>query len=445
MKSNKTLSLLTLAAMSVAVVGCGQSTNNVDLSSDLNSSDVSSFAAPSGLGNNGDVIPGEFIVKYKKTAKNATNSVLNSVGGTKVKDIQNTGMQVIKVDTMRAAGGDDVLTTLKKNPSVEWAEPNRIIKVPQIIKDLWSKLTGKTDSFPNDPMFKDQYSHKVTQAQDGWKILETATKADITVAVVDTGVDRTHPDLKAKMIEGYSAYPGQDAGVDKQGHGTHCAGIAAAITNNAVGVAGVASTAPIKIQPVKVLNDSGSGTYAAVADGIAWAASHGAKVISMSLGGPSSSQAITDAVNLALKNDIVVVAAMGNSGNSQVSYPAGIKGVMAVGATDSSDKIASFSQYGPHISVSAPGVKILSTFPMYASGMPSKEYGSISGTSMACPYVSGLAALVRAVNPGLKAADVRTRIEKSTDDLGPSGFDDKYGFGRVNVAKALQASLVARR
>ena len=382
---------------------------------------------------------------YTKTAKNASNTVLNSIGGKKVKDIQNTGMQLIKVDGMRAAGGtDDVLTTLKKNPSVEWVEANRIIKVPQVIKDLWNKLTGKTDAFPNDPQFADQYSHQITHAQDGWKVLETAAKADITLAIVDTGVDKTHPDLKNRMVEGYSAYPGEDAGVDKQGHGTHCAGIAAAITNNAVGVAGVASTAPIKIQPVKVLNNQGSGTYAAVADGIAWAASHGAKVLSMSLGGPSSSQAITDAVNLAIKNNVVVVAAMGNDGNSNVSYPAGIKGVMAVGATDSSDKIAGFSQFGPHISVSAPGVKILSTFPQYANGIGQTNYGKISGTSMACPYVSGLAALVRSVNPGLSAADTRTRIEKSADDLGPSGFDDKFGFGRVNVAKALTAAIARR-
>jgi len=431
MKLNKALSLLALAAVSVSAVACGTSTNTVDLNSLSTGGDVSTFSAKQ----EAPIVPGEFIIKYKSSAKNSSVNVLNTVGATKLKDIQNTGMQLIKLDSSK--NSTESFQSLKNNPNVLWVEPNRVITVPKVIKegnDGPLAHIRDAESFPNDPMFNDQYSHQLTHAQDGWKVSQG--KADIILAIVDTGVDVEHPDLKGKTVPGYSAYPGQNPGKDLQGHGTHCAGIAAAITNNGVGVAGVSPNA--KIQPVKVLGDNGSGTYAAVADGIAWAGTHGAKVLSMSLGGPSSSQAIEDAVNVALKNDVIVVAAMGNNGDASLSYPAAIKGVVSVGATDSDDKIASFSQFGPHISVSAPGVKILSTFPTYKNAIGMTNYGKISGTSMACPYVSGLSALVRSTFPELKGPEVRAKIEKSADDLGDAGFDPHYGWGRVNVAKALQ-------
>jgi len=136
----------------------------------------------------------------------------------------------------------------------------------------------------------------------------------------------------------------------------------------------------------------------------------------------------------------MLIAAMGNDGNSSISYPAGVPGVMAVGATDSNDKIARFSQYGKHNSVAAPGVNILSTFPTYQTDMPGISYGSISGTSMATPAVSGLAALVRSKYPQLNSAQVKAHIEATADDLGTPGFDVYYGHGRINVFKALSTA-----
>jgi thermitase len=434
---SKTLSLLTLAAFSASVAACSSPSVSTDpMLEGMDQVDALAKKAEA------PAIAGEFIVKYK-AGKNAMNA-FSADGGKVVKELggkNKSGMYVVQMPATNSSS--DTLAKLKSDPNVEWAEPNRIMKVelPKFFQDILDKLTGgKADSFPNDPMFKDQYAHKVTQAQEGWALLKS--NPEITVAIVDTGVDKNHPDLKGRMVAGYSAYPGEDAGKDMQGHGTHCAGIAAAVSNNGVGVTGAAALGNVKIQPVKVLNDQGSGSYAAVADGIAWAASNGAKVISMSLGGPSSSQAITDAVKLALKNDIVVVAAMGNSGpNAGPSYPAAVEGVMGVAATDSADKIASFSQTGKHNSVAAPGVNILSTFPTYQNGIGQTNYGKISGTSMACPYVSGVATLVRAYNPTLKAADVRSLIEKNADDLGAAGWDKTFGHGRVNVFKTVKAAL----
>lgn len=430
----KSLSLLTAVAFAASVAACSTPSQTTDLAVDQG---VDALAAKK-TAQEAEVIPGEYIVKFKNT--NAVKA-LNSIGMKQVKELGGTnksGMHLMKFDGP-ATNGTDQLAKLKSNPNVVWAEPNRIMKIelPGFLQSIIDKLTGGSKIALNDPMLKDQYSHKITQAHEAWALIKN--NPEITIAIVDTGVDKTHPDLKDRMVAGYSAYPGQDAGVDKQGHGTHCAGIAAATPNNSIGVSGVA-LGNVKIQPVKVLGDNGSGSYAAVADGIAWAATHGAKVLSMSLGGPSSSQAIDDAVQLALKNDAIVVAATGNSGpQAGCSYPACTPGVTPVGATDSSDKIANFSQIGKHVSVTAPGVNILSTFPLYQNGIGQKEYGKISGTSMACPYVSGVATLLRALKPSLKAAEVRSIIEKTADDKGAAGFDTIFGNGRVNVLKAVQA------
>lgn len=436
MSLKKSLSALVASSLALAAASCaGPQQSFVP---DQASGDVSALSAktviPSNL-KNGEAIPGEFIVKYKKgvARKNsAGSSVLKEIGGT------STGMQLVKMPV--AKNGVDSMKAIKADSSIEWVEPNRIIKLdlPKVSVSGTVDSVFKGAALFNDPMLDKQYSHKITNAYEAWSSLKAKKVKvnEVVVAIVDTGVYAAHPDLKDRIVEGYSAYPGERWDDDQQGHGTHCAGIAAAIQDNNEGVAGVATNA--KIQPVKVLNDQGSGTYAAVADGIAWAGSHGAKVLSMSLGGPSTSQAMEDAIKVALQNDVIVIAASGNSGPSAgLSYPAGIKGVMAVGATDSKDAIASFSQVGTHISVAAPGVGILSTFPLHSNGIGQQNYGSISGTSMACPYVSGLATLLRGVHPEFTAQQVRDRIEKTSDDKGAAGFDKVFGNGRVNVAKAL--------
>jgi thermitase len=181
---------------------------------------------------------------------------------------------------------------------------------------------------------------------------------------------------------------------------------------------------------VKVLSNEGSGSYDGVANGIIFAADQGAHVISMSLGGPAGSKVIEEAVQYAQGKGSLVVAAMGNENTESPSYPASAPGVMAVGATTKADQRSSFSNFGKHISVSAPGSDILST-------VPGGKLDTFSGTSMATPHVAGLAALVKSKFPQANAAEIRSRIEKSADDLGDAGFDKRFGHGRINARKAI--------
>ncbi|PIQ27799.1 peptidase S8 [bacterium (Candidatus Blackallbacteria) CG17_big_fil_post_rev_8_21_14_2_50_48_46] len=386
-------------------------------------------------------IPGEIIVRFKPgVSVSSTQSVLSTL---RLSSVQTLGLPHLGIQLVKAPAANtaQAIDALRKNPSVLYAEPNGIISLsPEQAVPYQISREGDAPGFPNDEMFEKQYAHKLTSSQKGWEIQKG--NPDLLLAIVDTGVDLKHPDLAAKLVKGYDFVDKDEDPNDGQGHGTHCAGISAAITNNQIGVAGYAPG--VKVLPVRVLDNRGSGSWADVASGIMWAADNGAKVISLSLGGGSDSQLVGDAVKHAISKDAVVVAAMGNSGREQKSYPAAYPGVVAVGATDSNDTRANFSQYGPWISVSAPGVGILSTFPTYASGMPSKDYGSISGTSMATPAVAGLAALVRSQWPDLKQEQVKAHLEATTDDRGDVGFDKYYGHGRINVLKALSTAPVRR-
>lgn len=378
-------------------------------------------------------VPGELVVRFRPgVSAQSSQMTMQQLGITRIQSIGRPGMGIELVKVRAGMNISSTLQTLRANPSVQYAEPNYIVSIPPELAGA-PMLRSEPASYPNDPMFAQQYAHRVSNSLKGWEI--TQGNEQIVIAIVDTGVDLQHPDLLAKMVPGKDMVDGDDQAFDGHGHGTHCAGIAAATTNNQIGVAGFAPAA--KIMPIRVLGNNGSGTSADVANGVIWAADNGAQVISMSLGSRSDAQVKAEAIQYALSKDAVVVAAMGNSGNEDKSFPAATPGVIAVGATDIADKRASFSQYGSWISVSAPGVNILSTFP--TSGTSSrKDYGSISGTSMATPAVAGAVALIRGQNPGLKAAQVRAQLEQGTDDLGDPGFDKYYGHGRINLEKILR-------
>jgi hypothetical protein len=229
---------------------------------------------------------------------------------------------------------------------------------------------------------------------------------------------------------------------DDFGHGTHVAGIAAASTNNGVGVAGTAFSSTIL--PVKVLDSTGSGTYASITSGILWAATHGARTMNLSLGGAGFSQTLCDAVTTAENTyGALVVAAAGNSNTSAPSYPAACPGAVGVAATDANDAKASFSNFGkPNVFVSAPGVSILSTY--FGSA-----YATLSGTSMATPFVTGLTALLVGQDPTRTPADLKVLLAQTSDKIGtgyvadPYGtcagctWNTKYGYGRINAFRAL--------
>jgi len=312
---------------------------------------------------------------------------------------------------------------------------------------------------PSDPSFGSQYAPKKVQADLAWSIWKP--QAQVVLAIVDTGIDYTHPDLTNKILRSGTAVVGYNAigsnahsgvttdPIDDQGHGTHCAGIAAAQIDNGVGITGISgwtgvagsSDVSTKLMPVKVLDSTGSGTDATVASGITWAADHGAKVISLSLGGGGSTT-LSNAVSYAWSKGCVIAAAAGNSGSSAASYPAAYPNVLAVAATDSTDRLASYSNYGSWVNVAAPGSSIYSTLPTYAAGGGfGTNYGTLSGTSMATPHVAGEAAFLLGQNPALTNAQVRSLIIGNVDPYSPySGRSIASGAGRINVYRALLAA-----
>lgn len=332
---------------------------------------------------------------------------------TKVKNII-PKINVMVVEIPQNRSGQNFIQTLKNDKDVLFAEPD--VKI-------------EADEF-NDPMIKDQYSLRKVDAEGAWKINQG--KSDVVIGIVDTGVDLDHPDLKDKLLSGYNAISPGTPPKDDAKHGTHVAGIAAAIGNNAVGISGLAPNC--KILPVKVLGN-GTGSIATISDGLIWAADNGADVVNMSLGTYTEEKTLGEAVKYALSKNVVCIATMGNDNMEKRRFPAGFPGMIAIGSTDENDKKSTFSNYGDWITVSAPGTNILSTLPTY---MSPNGYGKLSGTSMAAPLVTGLAGLIRSQSKGLSPAETSKLLKAGTDDLGDAGFDKYFGAGRVNAAKTLE-------
>ncbi len=289
----------------------------------------------------------------------------------------------------------------------------------------------------NDALRPQQWALNAVDFESAWSI---STGAGIKVAVVDTGVLGTHEDLAGSVVAGIdlasdqATYDHADNGeVDPAGHGTHVAGIIAAHPNNGVGIAGAAPG--VKIMPVRVLDATGSGSSSNVAEGIIWAAEHGARVINLSLGGgPSPGMQV--AIQYALSKQVLTFAAAGNSyqDGNQPSYPAAYPEAIAVAAINQSSQHASFSNTGSYVDISAPGDLIWSTY-----GQGHAQYALMSGTSMATPFATATAALILGEKPSLGAAELRQIVEGSATDLGPAGRDNTYGYGLINPRGGLLA------
>ncbi len=294
---------------------------------------------------------------------------------------------------------------------------------------------------PNDPLYANQYALQHLNAPAAWQV--TQGNPDIVVAVVDTGVDANHPDLKGKLVQGYDFVDDDTTPEDTLGHGTFVASLIAASGNDKNGIIGLAPG--VKIMPLKVLGRNGAGDSLKIALAIRYAADNGAKVINLSLGGPNASRAIRQATDYAIGRGVVVVAAAGNEAQqgNPVEYPASFPDVISVGATGPTDRIASFSNHNTGVNVSAPGVNILgarSEQNRMCRPYNGSAYCVSSGTSFAAPYVSATAALMLSVNPKLTPQQVDSILEKTATDLGSKGADEYYGAGLVNTAQAVNAA-----
>ena len=325
---------------------------------------------------------------------------------------------------------------LGQDSDVLWFEPNGRVHTSGII--------------PDDNFYQaQQWNLRLIGLPEAWVF--TTGSAD-PIAVIDTGVDLDHPDLAAKIwinageipangqdddgngyvddVHGWDFVHGDAVPQDDNSHGSHVAGIVAAHTDNAIGIAGVAWQS--SIMPLKALNSHGDGTWADVAEAIIYAADNGAHILNLSLGGEESSQTIEDAVSYAHSQGCLLMAAAGNNEfqPAPVEYPAALPGVLAVAATMEDDTPWSYSNRGPEIDVAAPGVDIF-------SANRSGSYYLNSGTSMAVPHVSGLAALIWSLQPTLTADQVAHAITSTARDVYTPGWDQRTGWGRIDAQAAI--------
>ncbi len=424
-----------VAALAATLAGCGTSlTAQLPLQ-------ATSTAPKLGA----QAVAGQLIVKYRQAAP-ATLGAMGRV----ITANQALGYQIVSVSGGRTL--EQAAAALAKDPAVEWVDRNWLFAAPDPFEGR-RRAPRKAPGIgftTNDPVGRQQWHAPKVNAEKAWG----ASRGDgVVVAIVDTGIDANHPDLKANLLPGYNTLDNNTNPHDDNGHGTHVAGIVASVANNGVGTAGIAPNA--KILPVRALGDMG-GSAQSVAAAIQYAADHGADVINLSLGSPQPSKAIESAIKYALEKGAAVVAAMGNAGDqgNPKMWPASYAGVIAVGALNPQDTVTEWSDWGEWQALSAPGYGIWSTFPTYETSLyklakenpgavPPEDkielsYSAISGTSQASPVVAGVAALLKGLDKRMTPAHIREKLMATARDLGPAGFDPHYGAGMVDAMAAVR-------
>ncbi len=351
----------------------------------------------------------------KATVHRVVGQAQGNVASVPLKPI---GRSAQYVDVTGTPSLESAIRAYLADPRVAYAEPDYLVH---------------TTETPNDPSFASQYGMTRINATAAWNLTHGAPT--VKIAILDCGIHVAHPDLAGKVV-GESDFTSSAYGTDdKCDHGTHVAGIASANTGNGVGVAGVGYTT--SLLNGKVLDDSGSGSFSGIIDGIRWATDSGANVISMSLGVIGAcSQTLQDGIDYAWQRGVVIVAAAGNKSTSDLFVPAGCAHVVAVASTDASDARSSFSNYGTWVHVAAPGSGIYSTVNPDLNG--GVMYGTKSGTSMATPHVAGLAGLLWATRWGTGAQSVVDRLEKMADPI--AGTGTSWQYGRINALLAVRSS-----
>ncbi|MDQ6794079.1 MAG: S8 family serine peptidase, partial [Chloroflexota bacterium] len=360
--------------------------------------------------------PIRYIVTFARgTTAQARAAALTASGATAVSTVPELGLAIVELPAGPAAAGQ--AAALTADAAVKSVELDHV-------RDI--------EAAPGDPRYVDQWS----LSRIGWDTLheQGLPGGSVTVAILDTGVDATQPDLQGRLLPGQSFVDGSPAKTDPHGHGTWMAGIVAAATDNGRGIAGIGGRG-VRVLPITVLGADGTGQDSAVIAGIIAAVDGGADVILMAFSNPGYSAALQAAIDYAWAHNVVLVAANGNDGTTAASYPAGDRGVMGVASTDQADRLAIDSNHGPQTFLAAPGVAILTT----AAGADSNprtddEYVSISGTSAAAAEVAGAAAVLRAGDAGASNAVIAARLARSAAAVGTR---DETGNGRLDLARAM--------
>lgn len=341
-------------------------------------------------------------------------------------------LDVMPVRWLSQAG---VVQVTQRDPSAVFAS-SALDAVASSVEYIEADVTVTGQLAPNDAAFtvpSQVYGQKIVEAPRGWDL---SIGAETTIlAILDSGINPDHPEFAGRVLAGYDFINDDEAPLDDHGHGTHVAGIAAAALNNAQGSAGICPQCTIL--PVKVLDSGNKGTWGTVAAGIYYAVDHGARVINLSLGATVSSRTLEDAIGYAEAHDVLVVASAGNAASATPYYPAALPYVIAVGATNDSDVHWSLSNTGDHIDLTAPGHRIYST---YYNLEQNAGYTTMSGTSMASPFVTGLVGLLASFNPELTGTQIVDLMTGAADDLGETGKDAVYGYGRINIYRTLVAA-----
>jgi subtilisin family serine protease len=358
-------------------------------------------------------VPGRLLVGRKEGADpDAIEWTLRAHRTAVRREVTALRLSVVDVEESSA---DAVMDSLRRSGLFEYVE-----------RDAWAHTAADK---PNDPSYLSQWHLPRIQGVEAWAM--TTGARSVPVAVIDSGIFGSHPDLQSKLVPGWNFVAGTADTSDTMGHGSAVAGTIAAATNNGIGIASVNWASPV--MPLVVVDAKDFAAYSDIAAAIQFAADHGVRIINISVGGSTPSAALQSAVDYAWRKGSVIFAAAMNERTATRYYPAACNHVVAVSATDSSDRLADFSNFGDWISLAAPGVNILTT----ANG---GGYGFWSGTSFSSPIVAAVAALCLAVNPALTNEALVTLLEGTADDLGPAGFDASFGWGRVNAYRAVLAA-----
>lgn len=312
-------------------------------------------------------------------------------------------------------------------------------RIEKKVSGILANNEGRKSSFEidkiTDQLYESQWAIKHTESSKVWSLIDQ--KREIKVAVVDTGVDYNHPDLKNRVLKnlGYDFYNGDKDPMDDGWHGTHVAGIIAAESNNGVGISGITGPLDIKIIPVKVMDGNGQGPSGIIAEGIRYSVDKGADIINLSISFDVEDEFIADAIKYAWDKGVLVVVASGNNNkNCDYNSPTGDFGAFAVASINDMDERSYFSAFGNSVKLAAPGEKILST-------VPGGSYANKDGTSMAAPTVAGIAAVLKAQNPEITPEQLTYILTETASHNTKTTSDKPIGSGSVNAYRAFEKLL----